>query len=133
MKTIKPTLNHTTLIYFLTGKLSFNLARIKCLASMILALIEGRCVNLARIAGFCNTQANPSSVYRRLQRFMKKVTFSPGQLASVLLQIMQIDPKNTKLTLILDRTNWRFGKKDCNILYLAATYQGIAIPLFILF
>jgi hypothetical protein len=29
MKTIKPTLNHTTLIYFLTGKLSFNLARIK--------------------------------------------------------------------------------------------------------
>ena len=130
MKTIKPTLNHTTLIHLLTGKLSFNLARIKCLSSIILALIEGRCVNLARIAGFYNTQANLTSVYRRLQRFMKEVTFPPSQLASILLQIMHIDHKNTKLTLILDRTNWKFGKKDCNILYLAAAYKGIAIPLF---
>jgi len=133
MKTIKPTLNHTTLICLLTGKLSFNLARIKCLASIILALIEGRCVNLARIADFYNTQANLRSVYRRLQRFMKEVTFSCSELASRLLKIMDIDLKNTKLILILDRTNWKFGKKDCNILYLAVAYQGTAIPLFLLF
>ncbi|HAT8797519.1 TPA: IS4 family transposase, partial [Legionella pneumophila] len=29
-----------------------------------------------------------------------------------------------------DRTNWRWGKKDINILMLSVVYKGIAIPLF---
>lgn len=131
MKTIKTTLNQTTLIALLTTQLTLNLARIKCLAAIILALFEVRCVNLARIAGFCNNQTNIKSRYRQLQRFMQEVTFPPRQLAPLILHIMEVKPK-TKLTLILDRTNWRFGKKDCNILYLAAAHQGIAIPLFML-
>jgi len=131
MKTLKTTFNQATLISLLTTTLCFNLARIKCLALIILALIEARSVNLARISGFCNTQAAAASRYRRLQRFIQQVTFPPNKLAPLLLRIMEINPKD-KLCLILDRTNWKFGKKDCNILYLAAAYQGIAIPLFIL-
>jgi len=30
----------------------------------------------------------------------------------------------------MDRTNWRWGKKDINILMLSIVYKGIAIPLF---
>jgi hypothetical protein len=131
MKTIKTTFNQATLITLLTTALNFNLARIKCLALIILALVEARCVNLARIAGFCNSKTATASRYRRLQRFIQQVSFPPTMLASLLLHIMEINPTD-KLVLILDRTNWKFGKTHCNILYLAAAYQGTAIPLFIL-
>lgn len=131
MKTTKTTFNYATLFTLLTASFAFNLARIKCLTLTILALIEARSVNLARIAGFSNSKVNPSSRYRRLQRFIQQVTFPPNNFARLLVHIMEIDPKD-KLILILDRTNWKFSKKDCNILYLAAAYQGLAIPLFIL-
>jgi hypothetical protein len=132
MKTPKTTFNQATLINLLTTAFAFNLARIKCLALIILALIEARSVNLTRIAGFCNSKTALSSRYRRLQRFIQQVKFPPAKLALLLLHMMGIKPTD-RLILILDRTNWKFGKKDCNILYLAAAYQGIAIPLFILF
>ena len=35
-----------------------------------------------------------------------------------------------KLILILDRTNWKFGKTNINILMLAIAYKGMAIPIF---
>ena len=130
MKTNKTTLNYTTLITLLTTSLCFNLARIKCLAMIIFALIETRTVNLARIAGFCNSKTDPASRYRRVQRFIQQVSFPPDKLAPLLLHIIERSAKD-KLCLILDRTNWKFGKTHCNILYLAAAYQGTAIPLFI--
>ncbi len=34
-----------------------------------------------------------------------------------------------KVILILDRTNWKLGKLDINILMLSAAYKGIALPL----
>jgi hypothetical protein len=132
MKSHQATFEYTTLSSFFTTRLGFNLARIKCLTHIVLALIEGRCVNLARLAGFCNTQATLHARYRRLQRFIKEVTFPPKYLAPLLLDIMEIE-SDVPLSLILDRTNWKFGQSDCNILYLAAVHQGIAIPLFTLY
>ena len=34
----------------------------------------------------------------------------------------------TDYELTLDRTHWRWGKKNINILVLAVEYKGIAIP-----
>ena len=34
-----------------------------------------------------------------------------------------------KVQLTLDRTNWKWGKRDINILMLAIVYRGIAIPI----
>jgi len=36
----------------------------------------------------------------------------------------------TDYELTLDRTNWRWGKKNINILVLAVVYKGIAIPIY---
>lgn len=30
----------------------------------------------------------------------------------------------------MDRTNWRWGKSDINILMLSVVYKGIALPIF---
>jgi len=39
------------------------------------------------------------------------------------------DFEHTALHLSIDRTNWRWGKQDINILMLSIAYKGIAIPL----
>jgi len=58
MKTTKTTFNYTTLITLLSTTLSFNLARVKCLAMIILAPISTGAVNLTRIVGFCNSKTD---------------------------------------------------------------------------
>ena len=108
-------LTHATLISLLENHLVMNLARLKCLSQILLALIEVRSANLAKLSGFLPSKATLESRYRRLQRFMKEIHFPPQCLARLLLEIMEVKAEE-KLTLILDRTNWKFGKKDCNIL-----------------
>jgi len=37
---------------------------------------------------------------------------------------------NGKHYLIIDRTNWKLGKQDINVLMLSVAHEGVAIPLF---
>ena len=99
---------------------------------LVFSLLEVQSSNLAKVAGFITSEAARASRYRRVQRFMEQVQFVPEKLAPLLLYIMEV-PGEEKLALVLDRTNWKFGKADCNILYLAVVWQGIGIPLFGLF
>jgi len=119
----------TTLILLLEKHFSMNLARIKFLSMIIWALVHSRTVNMVRISHFINSSATQDSIYKRLQRFIRGVIFSDEELAPFILAIMGI-PDTMKLTLIFDRTNWKFGKKHINVLYLAVVFKGIAIPLF---
>ena len=121
--------NKGFLVTLLKTNIDFNLARIKALAMIILAMVEARSVKMAVLAGFLSSDASQGARYRRIQRFMAQVQFLPEQLAPLLLSILEIR-NDQKLTLILDRTNWKFGRKDLNILFLAVAHEGIAIPLF---
>ena len=95
---------------------------------MILGVFESQSICLGKNIRFFSSGSLPASRYRRMQRFVKDIRFCPGKLAILLLQIMGLSAEN--FILILDRTNWKFGKKHCNILYLSIAHNGIAIPLF---
>ncbi|MCB1116209.1 MAG: hypothetical protein KDK71_07035 [Chlamydiia bacterium] len=62
-----------------------------------------------------------------LQRFFRFLKFDSFAVASMVITLF--DLKNKKLKLALDRTNWKFGKIDINILMLTVAYKGIALPL----
>jgi len=51
----------------------------------------------------------------------------PMKIVSVL--IFSLLPKKENLTLVLDRTNWKFGTKNINILMLGVSYKNVAFPL----
>lgn len=128
-KIMEPQFNQLALISLLKKHFSMNLARIKCLSMFIVALIDAKSVNLSRVVTFFSSKASPDSRYKRLKRFLVQIKFVPQHLSLILLEIMEIS-STQKLTLILDRTNWKFGKKNCNILFLSVAHKGIAIPLF---
>jgi len=51
-------------------------------------------------------------------------------MSRIILLIFHLFPLGDKCILILDRTNWKWGKTPINILMLSIAYKGIGIPLF---
>jgi len=113
----------------LQDHLDFNLARTKCLLMLLESMIINRTVNLAVLSGSVGGRAKMDSHYMRFRRFMRLISFDYTVLARLLSAIMGLH-NLPKWTLILDRTNWKFGKIHINILYLAVAHKSLAIPLF---
>jgi len=110
--------------------LSLNGARAKALAMMVFAMIKCETVNLSKLSKHLKTNVRQESSYKRLQRFMKEVTFEPMELAKVLLAFADVEA-DEKLKLILDRTNWKFGENYINILCLSVVTPNGNFPLFL--
>ncbi len=68
----------------------------------------------------------PQSFYRRMQRFFAGQYFDYRQISQLIFKYVFIRPSATDF---LDRTNWKWGKRNINILMLAIVYRGIAIPI----
>lgn len=108
--------------------LPWNKARLDCFCMMLVALLQFKRVNLTQLLFGLPIGAQQNSRYRRIQRFFKEVRFDYDALASLLMGLFDFDKGDYSLT--LDRTNWKWGKKDINILMLGVVYKGIAIPIY---
>jgi hypothetical protein len=101
-------------------------ARVSFLAHFIIALFQVKTVNLAELATAFNGRVKPESNYKRLQRFLRGFELNFEPLARLVVSLMPLDGGRWYLT--LDRTNWRFGHHEINILMLGITYRGVAVP-----
>lgn len=104
-----------------------NIAHIKLLAFMVHALCVVQTVSLHKIAAAMPTSVERDSNLRRLQQFL---ALYPLQLDLIARFIFALLPVKTGLLLTMDRTNWKFGEVNINILMLGVTHKGIAYPLF---
>lgn len=111
----------------LTQNFGWNKSRIDCFARMLLSLFSVRTVNLGEIAISFASKANVGSRYKRLQRFFRYFKIDYDILAK---WIFHLFVNKDKFYLVVDRTNWFWGKAKINILTLGIAYEGIAIPLF---
>jgi hypothetical protein len=103
-----------------------NLARVKLIALFITALCKIKTINYDRLASAFDTKVDKSSSYRRIQRFMKGFKFPMRIVSSLIFSLL---PCRDDLVLVLDRTNWKFGRKNINILMLGISYKNVAFPL----
>lgn len=111
----------------LNQSLKWHKARAKFLSQMICAIITVKSVNLAQVALGFSSFVCPSSSYRRIQRFLSSFTFNQCLIVKV---VKALFPLPRKVTLIMDRTNWKFGKTHINLLVISIAYQGIGLPIF---
>ena len=103
-----------------------NLARLKFISSVIIALIKVRTVTFESLARAFDSESEVDSSLRRIQRFMANYSLDSDLIAKLIFNLL---PEQKQLTLSIDRTNWKFGKKDINIFMLGVVYQGVAFPL----
>lgn len=119
-------MNHiNTLQCSLKPYFTLSYYRLECLCQIIIALLATNDVNLCKIARAFSSDTKLDSTYKRLQRFMKGLNFSFHELTKLIVNMF---PLPNKLNLAIDRTNWKFGKENINILTAGIVYKGIAIP-----
>lgn len=105
--------------------LKWNKSHVKCFTLIMLALIVKQTCNLSSASKALPIKCLPQSFYRRMQRFFAGQYFDYRQISQLIFNMFSFD----KVQLTLDRTNWKWGKRNINILMLAIVYRGIAIPI----
>jgi len=116
------------LLKVLAKHLKWNKARLACFVGLLLALVLLKQTNLTQLSLAFAGKAKSESKYRRLQRFFQAVYFDYNAIARLIMEMFGF--YEMKYYLSLDRTNWKWGKKNINILTLAIVYKGTAIPIY---
>jgi hypothetical protein len=83
-------------------------------------------VNLSHLACERPTTALVASTYRRLQRFFQHVRLGADWSAPLVIGLLGLDGP---WCLALDRTQWKLGTRDVNILMLAVVTRRARVPL----
>ncbi len=100
--------------------------RVAFLVVYIFALIKTKSVNSSDIATVLNPHAKKESNQRRIESFFACQEIDYDIIAALILTILPVK----KYKISVDRTNWKYGKKDINIFMLCVNYKGIGIPVY---
>lgn len=108
----------------------WNKSRLMVLVNLVIGLFIVRTVNLSDLATVLFSKAKLESSYKRIQRFFTWIiSVEEANYFLTHFVISVLDLKNKMNDLVLDRTDWKFGKKHINILTLGVNIKGVAIPL----
>ena len=103
-----------------------NKARLSLISMVILALCKVQTVSFHKLALAFETNGKTDSSLRRLQRFIAEFDLCSDLIARIIFGLL---PEKTNLKLVIDRTNWKFGKQNINIFMLGIAYRNLAFPL----
>ena len=92
-----------------------NKARLSLISMVILALCKVQTVSFHKLALVFETNGKAESSLRRLQRFIADFDLCSDLMAKIIFGLL---PEKNNLKLVIDRTNWKFGKQNINIFML---------------
>ena len=119
----------TKLVSVLSSHLTdFHLARVHFIGLFVIAVIKVGLVGLIQIATAFERNVACSSSLRRIERFLNEYNLDFKAITHLIISLQDIE-KWENIVLCLDRTNWKVGKKNINILLLSAAYREVSIPL----
>ena len=119
---IKASIKSNELIDIFQTRLGWNKARVKFFVSFILALCKVQTVSFSPIAQGFEGKAKVESNLRRIQRFFANFIIDTNLIAKLIFILL---PEEPPYRLCLDRTNWKYGRADINILMISIAYQGV--------
>lgn len=83
-----------------------NGARVKLICLFITALCGIKTINYDRLASGFEVKVKKDSSYRSIQCFMAEFELPMKTISTLIFRLLS---EKTDLTLVLDRTNWKFG------------------------
>lgn len=107
--------------------LGLSRPRLSCFLMLVLAVIGQRTVSLVWLSQHPDTGAKDSSVYRRFQRFFAGCSLRAKTVGKMILSLAP-EPSDGWI-LAMDRTNWKFGKSDVNILVVSVILGRVGLPI----
>lgn len=124
MKDLPSRPTHDSLSAALCPHFPLDPRRLAVLAALVLAMIQARSVVLFQLVALVSLPGRDDSIYKRLKRFVQAQVPDLWLARFVLTHV-----HDQALLLILDRTNWKLGQHDLNILLLSVQWHGVAWPL----
>ena len=115
MKT-KASIKSNELVDIFQLRLGWNKARVKFFVSFIIALCKVQTVCFNNLAQGFEGKARVESNMRRIQRFFANFVVDTNLIAKLIFSLL---PEKPPYRLCLDRTNWKYGAANINILMLA--------------
>jgi hypothetical protein len=101
-------------------------SRLETLCLIVVGMVSARTVNLSHLACELPSTSLVASTYRRLQRFFQHVRLGADWSAPLVVGLLGLDGP---WHLALDRTQWKLGTRDVNILLLAVVTPRARVPL----
>lgn len=124
------------MFYFLTMKqillqalilhISWHKSRIECFVQIIAILITDCSIYTKDMAIGITGKAKAASKLQRVYRLLREQIFDYDQIAKFIVSIFA----GTSYIIALDRTCWKFGKSDINILFLVIVVGKISVPVY---
>jgi hypothetical protein len=102
-----------------------NLARIKFIGQMIIALCKVQTVNYQKLSAAFETPVESASNLRRIQRFFSSYELNMDLTVRFICRLL---PVKGKYGLVQDRICWDFGCIEINLLVLSILHNGHAFP-----
>jgi hypothetical protein len=122
----KASIKSSELVDIFQARLGWNKARVKFFVSFIIALCKVQTVCFSSIAQGFEGKAKVESNIRRIQRFFANFIVDTNLIAKLIFSLL---PEKPPYRICLDRTNWKYGAANINILMLSIAYKGVAIPI----
>ena len=110
----------------LSSHVDLGKTRLETLCLLVLGMISARTVNLSHLAAERPGHALIASTYRRLQRFFQHVSLADDWAVALVTALLG---HTGPWYLCLDRTNWKVGRRDINILMLSVATKRYRVPL----
>ena len=89
-------------------------------------MIKVQTINFNRLAHSFDTSSKSDSSHRRIPRFFASIFVAIDLISKMLYALI---PKDAIYLLTMDRTNWKIGDSNINILVIGIIYEGIAFPI----
>lgn len=100
-------------------------SRVECFSLMIIGIIDSCTVHLKDLAFQIVGTAQHSSKVHRIYRFLREQVIDYDIVSRFILSL--IPHKNYILT--MDRSNWKLGNYEVNILFLGLVIKSVSVPL----
>lgn len=117
----------TQLTQKLVTQLNWNVARINCLSTLIISVLNKHTVNLVILATEASGDTKCESLYRRFQNFFLKFNMPLDDIGE--LVISKLPKPKEGWVLSMDRTNWKYGRTHINILVVGIVINKVAFPI----
>ncbi len=101
--------------------------RLTMMSKLVLAVLKMCTVNFSQLALVLNASVQTDSNFKRIQRFMKGYRFCQRRFVQFAWSLY--GDQGQWVALSMDRTNWKFGRLNINILTIGISWRGTAIPL----
>ena len=127
---MKPTRSIDQLNSILNQNLGVHKNNCETVVDFAIAMQKSRTVNLSQMTNYSikSGEIKSESIYKNYQRLVHKTQISQSNLAKCM--ICMYGSEECNFILSMDRTNWRYGKSDINLLVLSVCLLGSAMPLY---